>query len=87
MYFVYILQSQKDHSFYIGQTEDLQKRLSLHNEGKSRYTSRKMPWKIVYFESFETRKEALEREKFLKKQKNKSFYESLINNWSGSSVG
>lgn len=87
MYFVYILQSQKDQSFYIGQTEDLEKRLDLHNQGNSRYTARKIPWKVVYFEEFETRKEALQRENFLKKQKNRSFYESLIKNWSGSSVG
>ncbi len=87
MYFVYILQSLKDQSFYIGQTGDLKKRLDLHNLGKSKYTSRKIPWKIVYYEGFETRKDAIQREEFLKKQRNRSFYESLIQNWSGSSVG
>ncbi len=78
MYFVYILQSDSDSSYYIGQTEDLEKRLSYHNDGKSRYTSKKMPWKVVYFEEYRTRKEAITRERFLKKQRNRRFYEGLI---------
>ncbi|WP_072881774.1 GIY-YIG nuclease family protein [Salegentibacter echinorum] len=87
MYFVYILKSKLDHSFYIGQTNDLNRRLLYHNDGKSRYTSRKIPWEIVYFEKFNTRKDAIFREKFLKKQRNTEFYNRLIKNWSGSSVG
>ena len=87
MYVVYILQSHLDNSFYIGQTEDLKKRLEHHNDGKSKYTSRKMPWKVVYTEEYNTRKEALQRERFLKRQRNREFYQSLIKNWSGSSVG
>ena len=77
-YFVYILQSQKDHTFYIGFTSDVEKRLFYHNCGKSRYTSRKMPWVLVYTEMFATKSEAIKREKFLKKQRNKAFYEELI---------
>jgi putative endonuclease len=87
MFFVYILESDVDGTYYIGQTNNLEKRLDYHNQGLSKYTSRKVPWKIVYFEEFETRKEAIVRERFLKKQRNRNFYQSLINNWSGSSVG
>ncbi len=87
MFFVYILKSDVDGTYYIGQTNNLEKRLDYHNQGLSKYTSRKVPWKIVYFEEFETRKEAIVRERFLKKQRNRNFYQSLINNWSGSSVG
>ena len=86
-YFTYILQSDKDESYYIGHTEDVKKRLDLHNQGESKYTSKKTPWRLVYFEEFETRKEARSRETFLKKQRNRSFYKRLIDNWSGSSVG
>ncbi len=86
-YFTYILQSEKDNSFYIGQTNDIDERLRQHNEGMSKYTSRKRPWKVVYFEVFETRERAIQRESFLKKQRNRSFYKRLIDNWSGSSVG
>ena len=87
MFYVYILKSEKDNSFYIGQTNDLDKRLNFHNQGLSRYTSRKMPWNIVYSEKYKTRTEALKREQFLKKQRNRAFYESLIIKRSGSSAG
>ncbi len=87
MFYVYILRSDKDDSFYIGQTNDVNKRLNFHNLGLSRYTSRKLPWKLVYIEEYKTRKEALKRERFLKKQRNRKFYESLISKRSGSSAG
>ena len=83
MYYTYILQSELDSSFYIGYTTDLERRLSAHNSGLSRYTKRKIPWKLMYFESFEQKTEALKRELFLKRQKNRAYYEHLI---SGSSV-
>jgi putative endonuclease len=63
MYFVYILQSEQDGSFYTGQTADIEDRLRRHNEGRSKYTSLKRPWKLVYFEKFNTRAEASQREK------------------------
>ena len=80
MFYVYILESKCDNSFYIGQTEDLEKRLDFHNQGLSKYTSRKTPWHIVYFEECKTRTEAIKRERFLKKQRNRDFYKRLINN-------
>ena len=86
-YYTYIIQSEADDSFYIGQTEDVHLRLNQHNNGLSGYTSKKTPWKLVYFEEFTSRKEAISRERFLKKQRNRKFYETLIQNWSGSSVG
>jgi len=81
MYFVYIIQSEIDNSFYIGYTTNIDKRLSEHNNGLSRYTSRKMPWKLVYHEAFILKTEALKRELFLKKQKNRAFYQKLISTY------
>ena len=81
-YYTYILQSDKDGSFYIGQTENLEERLEKHNLSLSKYTSNKIPWKIVFFEEFETRKEAISRERFLKKQRNRSFYKRSIADFS-----
>ncbi len=78
MYWVYIIQSEKDGAFYIGQTNDLESRIVRHNEGLSKYTSRKVPWKIVYTEEYNSRKEAMQREQFLKKQRNRDFYNRLI---------
>ncbi|MGM5469419.1 GIY-YIG nuclease family protein [Flavobacteriaceae bacterium LMO-SS05] len=88
MFYVYIIESEKDHSFYIGQTNDLEKRIENHNQGLSAYTRKKAPWKIVYNEIYKTRSEAIVRERFLKKQRNKEFYLSLINSKRfGSSAG
>lgn len=77
-YSVYILQSKKDESFYIGYSADPIKRLDKHNTAKKGYTASKKPWKIVYTEGFDTKTEAIKREKFLKRQKNTAFYQKLI---------
>jgi putative endonuclease len=69
-----------DNSFYTGYTNNLERRLEEHNEGKSRYTSKKIPWKIVYFEEFGEKSDAIKREFFLKKQKSREFYFRLIDN-------
>ena len=82
MFYTYIIQSQKDSSFYIGHSSDIQKRLEYHNQGMSVYTSKKRPWVLVYFETYESKQEANAREYFLKRQRNKPFYEGLINSHS-----
>lgn len=69
-FFTYILQSQKDETFYIGFTSDLEARLSQHNAGKSSYTSAHRPYILVYFEEFATQKEAKARECYIKKYGN-----------------
>jgi putative endonuclease len=77
-FYVYILQSRKDLSFYIGQTNDLDIRLAKHNSGKSKYTSAKIPWEIVYFEVFDIRVAAIKREREIKSKKSKKYIEFLI---------
>jgi putative endonuclease len=57
--------------YYKGFTEDLEKRLVFHNADKSKYTSGKGPWNLVYHEEYKTRSEAMKREKQLKKQNRK----------------
>ena len=59
MYVVYIIQSEIDSSFYIGFSSNLEKRLLDHNSGKSRYTKAKLPWRLVYQEGFNSKKEAI----------------------------
>ncbi|MBS1487736.1 MAG: GIY-YIG nuclease family protein [Bacteroidetes bacterium] len=68
-FYVYILQSDKDQSFYIGQTNNLDERLKRHNLGMEKYTSRKMPWKIFWKTSLPSRAEAMRLEKKLKNLK------------------
>ena len=58
-FFFYILQSLKDFSFYVGQCEDLDKRMSKHFDGMSKNTSSKRPLRLKYFELVRSRKEAL----------------------------
>ncbi len=62
LFFVYLLEC-RDGSFYCGQTNDLEKRLDLHNKGvASKYTSRKRPVRLIYSEEYATRSEAMKRE-------------------------
>ncbi|HTN42753.1 MAG TPA: GIY-YIG nuclease family protein [Nitrospiria bacterium] len=70
MYWVYISRSRSCGRTYFGQTEDLERRLSKHNDPQnklSRYTKRfKGPWDVVYTEQYQTRSEAIKRERLLK---------------------
>ena len=79
MYFVYILQSESNQHYYIGQTQDLELRLIKHNSNGNTSTRNKGPWKIVYSKSYETRAEAIKEESRIKKQKSRKYIESLIN--------
>lgn len=66
-YFVYILQC-RDGTLYTGSTNDIQKRIHTHNTSKTgaKYTKSRRPVKLVYFEEFENKSEALKREAFIK---------------------
>ncbi|MEK6582550.1 MAG: GIY-YIG nuclease family protein [Nitrospirota bacterium] len=77
-YFVYIIQSLKDNSLYVGQTNNLQKRLIRHNQGRSQYTKPKRPWKLLYSEEFESRSMAVKREVALKSLHRKDLLLKLI---------
>ena len=65
-YYVYILQSEKDDGFYIGQTQDLNLRLAMHNSGRSKYTRAKGPWKLYASRELGNRSEAVKMERKLK---------------------
>ncbi|MBI4407654.1 MAG: GIY-YIG nuclease family protein [Candidatus Kerfeldbacteria bacterium] len=65
-YYVYVLRSQKSGYRYIGQTNDLQKRLTEHNAGLTAATRNQKPYSLEYSEVYKTRKEAMQRERFLK---------------------
>ncbi len=79
-YYVYIIESEKDGTFYKGYTKNIDKRLIEHNNGQSRYTSKKMPWKLVYLEKFETKREALIRERKIKHY-NSEYLLAMIKNY------
>ncbi|MBW2204516.1 MAG: GIY-YIG nuclease family protein [Deltaproteobacteria bacterium] len=54
-YFVYILRSTVDGSYYVGSTQDLNERLDRHNQGRSKYTKSKRPWQLIYHEEYPDR--------------------------------
>ncbi|MGE5041301.1 MAG: GIY-YIG nuclease family protein [Candidatus Levyibacteriota bacterium] len=79
MYFLYILQSTLDKSFYIGSTSSIEQRLKKHNSGGSKYTKSRKPWEVVYKEEYNSLSEARKRETYLKSLKSRKAIEKLIN--------
>ncbi|RYG36101.1 MAG: GIY-YIG nuclease family protein [Chitinophagaceae bacterium] len=76
-FYVYILKSLKDGTYYKGSTEDYLKRLEYHNQGLSVYTSRKIPWQLIYVEEHADKRSMLIRERKLKKGK-ADYFEWLV---------
>ncbi|MCZ7557545.1 MAG: GIY-YIG nuclease family protein [Bacteroidia bacterium] len=66
MFYTYVLWSAVLRKRYIGSTSDLSRRLEQHNTGLSTFTKRGIPWSVIYFEDFPTRREAEVRERTLK---------------------
>jgi len=67
MNYTYILRC-KDNSLYTGWTNDLEKRIGVHNAGKgAKYTKVRLPVELVYYEEFNTKEEAMRREYVIKK--------------------
>lgn len=65
--FTYIVECS-DHTLYTGWTNNLEKRIEAHNAGKgAKYTKTRRPVKLVYFETFSTKEEAMSREYSIKK--------------------
>ena len=77
-HYVYILQSQKDMKYYIGETADVEARLLFHNAGRQRSTKSRIPFIIVFTEEFETRQLALIREEQIKSWKGGNSFQKLI---------
>ena len=73
MYYVYFLRSLKNNDLYVGSAEDLKKRVALHNGGRVRSTKFYKPWKLLGFEEYNSRSEAVRREKFLKSHQQKDY--------------
>lgn len=67
MYYIYIVQCS-DGTLYTGSTNNIEKRIAIHNTGKTgaKYTKIRRPVELVYQEQFETKSEALKREHAIK---------------------
>ncbi len=66
MFYTYIVYSKKLGKKYVGYCTDLKNRIKEHNRGESRLTSRGAPWKLIYYEVFLSKIDAMNEEKFLK---------------------
>jgi putative endonuclease len=82
-FFTYILKSTKTSKLYIGHTNDLQKRITLHNTDQVISTKSKGPWEIIYYKECFNRSDAMKLEKELKSFKNRDRVLRWIENHSG----
>ena len=66
MFYTYVLKSKKDYKLYIGQTNDLKRRIKDHNKGFSLSTKYRRPLKLVYYEACLDEEKSVKREKYFK---------------------
>jgi len=78
-FFVYILKSAIDGSFYIGQTQNIEARLIKDNKGYNKSTKNKKPWKVLKTFEVKDRKEAIKLERKLKSLKKREAILKIIN--------
>jgi len=83
MFTVYIFKSEKDGELYIGQTGNFGKRLRDHFEGRVKSTKNRRPLKLIHIEHFQTRSDAILRERELKNIKMRDFKRKLRERVSG----
>ena len=76
-FFVYVLGSKNKSKLitYVGYTNNLLKRIVLHNSGKGAKFTRGRKWYLMYYEIFKSKSKAMKREHFIKK--NKKFREKI----------
>ena len=86
IYYVYMLKSKSMKAVtYVGYTNNLAKRIALHNLGKGAKFTRGRKWSLIYKEKFKSKKEAISREYYIKnnrrlrnKIKNENFYSTTL---------
>lgn len=81
MHFVYVLESELTKRWYIGYTTNINDRLKAHNDGKNTSTSHGGPWKLIYYEAYIEKMDALGREKFLKSGSGHRFLQKQMWNY------
>ena len=83
MFYTYILKSELNKKYYIGQTNNLKGRLNKHNKGGSKWTKPFRPWELAHYEEYNTRSEAIKRENYLKSLKDKPLIDKIISQGGG----
>ena len=78
MFYAYVLKSIEHEYFYKGHCHDLEKRITQHNSGMTESIKPFIPFKLVYFEAFETEPEAIAREKYFKSAAGRRFLKKKL---------
>jgi len=78
-YFVYILEN-KAGTHYTGYTADLERRIKDHNSGKSKWTKKRGPWRLVHKEVYSTKEDGYLRERHIKRLKAGRAFKKLLEN-------
>ena len=81
MYFVYVLQSEKDHKFYTGYTGNLKLRFEQHQNGEVKSTKHRRPFTLIYYEACIVKEDALKREKYLKTHYGRMFLKNRLKSY------
>ena len=77
-YYLYILESATANKYYVGISNDPNRRLTFHNSIETGFTSRYRPWELVFTKAFATKIEALSAERKIKRWKNKVMTKRVI---------
>ena len=80
MYYVYLLKSLKDENLYVGFTSDLKERIKRHENGEVNSTKFRRPFRLIFYEAFYNKYDALAREKYLKSGYGKEQLENILKN-------
>lgn len=77
-YFVYILRNLTTDRYYIGSTNNLERRIAEHNRGNNRSTRQKGVWQLIYFEEYSNRIDSQRRERQIKSYKSGNAFKQLV---------
>jgi putative endonuclease len=81
MKYAYVLLSERDRRFYIGNTGDLRERLQQHNKGQVRSTAYRRPLRLVYYEGCLSGDDARRRERYLKTGRGGRYLKQRLASW------
>ena len=81
MHYVYVLRSTSDDGLYIGYSANLRKRFQQHVRGDSFATAQRGPWKLIYYEAYLEREDALGRERYLKSGSGSKFVKTQLRHY------
>ena len=78
LFYTYILENDEKR-YYVGYTSKSPEARALeHNQGKSKWTKSKGPWRLIYYEQFEIKNEAWKREQQIKSYKGGNAFKLLV---------